>query len=72
MTHNYIWNRFKECFDPDLKVVECWFPNGKNAIRVRTKDPYDFIFTYESVKIWKIESVDSWLESVKVEVNDEQ
>lgn len=68
MTHNEVWKRFKEHFDPDANVVECWFPNGRDSIRIRLKGGGDIVFTYKSKKVWKVESVDSYLESVRMEV----
>lgn len=66
MTHNEIWKKFEQMFAPG-EHVKCWFPNGKDSIRVRLADG-DIIFTYKSKKIWKVESVDSYLESIKVVV----
>lgn len=66
MTHNEVWKKFEQMFCPGERV-KCWFPNGKDSIRVRLADG-DVVFTYQSKKIWKIESVDSYLESIKVNV----
>ena len=68
MAHSEIWKKFKERFDPDANVVECWFPNGKNSVRIRLKEGGDIIFTYKSKKVWKVETVDSYLEGIKVKV----
>lgn len=66
MTHVDIWKKFEQMFCPGERV-SCWFPNGKNSIRVRLAGD-DLIFTYQSKKVWKIETVDSYLEGVKVVV----
>ena len=68
MGHDKIWNKFKECNGVLEDIVTCWFPNGKNSIRVRLRESGDLIFTYTSKKKWKLETVDSYLEDRKVEV----
>lgn len=68
MTHNEVWNAFKVAFATAAEVIRCWFPNGKNSIRVRFYNGQpDLVFTYKNKKTWKIETVDSYLESIKVE-----
>ena len=68
MTHNEVWNAFKKHFPTACGFVTHWFPNGRNSIRVRLNDgKTDLIFTYQNSKVWKIETVDSYLESIKVE-----
>jgi len=68
MTHNEVWEAFKKHFSEASEKVTHWFPNGKNSIRVRIYAYGDLVFTYKNKKIWKIETVDSYLESIKVEV----
>lgn len=68
MPHKEIFNKFKEIYVIDDDDVDCWFPNGKGSVRVRSKVYGEFIFTYWSKKKWRIESVDSWLDSIKVKV----
>lgn len=68
MGHDKIWNKFKECNGVLEDIVTCWFPNGKNSIRVRLRESGDLIFTYTSKKKWKLETVDSYLDERKVEV----
>ena len=68
MTHNEIWKAFKVTFARAADIATCWFPNGKCSIRVRFNNGQpDLVFTYKNKKTWKIETVDSYLESVKVE-----
>ena len=68
MTHDKIFEKCKEiCVLQDSEVT-CWYPNGKGSVRVKTDIMGEFIFTYKSKKVWKFESVDSYLESIKVEV----
>ena len=68
MVHITILRKFKDIGIVEENDIECWFPNGKGSIRVRTKSYGDLIFTYTAKKKWKLESVDSWLDSVKQEV----
>lgn len=67
MTHNEIWKAFKRHFTYASDSVTYWFPNGRNSIRVRLANNTDMIFTYKNKKVWRIETVDSFLESIKVE-----
>ena len=68
MTHLEIFRNFKNVYPIDNDAIDCWFPNGKNSIRIRSKVYGDFIFTYQSKKVWKIESVESYLDSIKIRV----
>ena len=49
--------------------IEDWFPNGNNSIRIRLKEnsvlPFaipkvDLIFTAEYREYWRLETVESW------------
>ena len=66
LTHVAVMQKFKDVSLVTEDEVVCWFPNGKGSVRVRTKNYGDLIFTYIAKKRWKIETVDSWLESNKV------
>lgn len=68
MGHEKVWEKFKERNGLVTDIVVCWFPNGRNSIRVRLRGGGDLIFTYISKKKWKLETVDSYLEDKKVEV----
>ena len=68
MSHEKVWQKFKERNGLVTDLVACWFPNGKNSIRVRLVGGGDLIFTYISKKKWKLETVDSYLDGTKVEV----
>ena len=68
MTHDKVWEKFKERNGLVTDLVACWFPNGRNSIRVRLVGGGDLIFTYMSRKKWRLETVDSYLESTKVTV----
>ena len=68
MTHDKIYEKFKEIYQTIDSEVDCWFPNGKGSIRIRSKIYGEMIFTYWSKKRWRIESVESYLDSIKVEV----
>jgi hypothetical protein len=65
---NKLLTKFMEIYPISYEEIECWFPNGKNSIRVRLKGNDDLILTYISKKKWKIESVDSWLDGLRQEV----
>jgi len=68
--HIDILKRFEEVCCVKHADILCWFPNGKNSIRVRMYAHPDLIFTYKSKKKWSVQTVDSWLDSQKQEVKD--
>lgn len=65
MVHNDVYKRFALCF-PDYagNRVECWFPNGKNSIRIRQNNKQEFIFTFLNDKEWRFETIDSYLRAL--------
>ena len=64
MTHESLFYKFREMTIYKDDDILMWFPNGKNCIRVRMSDLSDVVFTYQSEKIWKIESMESYLNSI--------
>jgi hypothetical protein len=62
-----IMQKFKDLSLVEDEDIVCWFPNGRGSVRVRTKSYGDLVFTYASKKRWRIETVDSYLESIKIE-----
>lgn len=66
MVHTDVYKWFALYF-PDYAGdrVDKWFPNGKNSIRVRQTNGQEFIFTYNSQKDWRLETVNSFLSSAK-------
>lgn len=65
MSPNNVYDYFKICFPTYAESVETWFPNGKNRIRVRLINKYDFIFTYNNNRDWCFETVDSFIARTK-------
>lgn len=66
MTHNEVFKWFElyfELFAGDRVAV--WFPNGKNSIRIRQKNGAEFIFTFNSHKDWKFETMDSFMKEIE-------
>ena len=41
--------------------VAAWFPNGKNSILIRQTNGQEFIFTYNSPKDWRFETIQSYI-----------
>ena len=61
--------------------IEEWFPNGKNAVRIRLKEgvalPFnipkvDLIFTAETRLDWKLETVESWTNTINNKLDEEK
>lgn len=68
MINSEVFKKFKEVTVTDDEEIDCWFPNGKNCVRVRFKDKSEVVFTYWGKRKWRVETVDSYLDSIMVEV----
>jgi len=58
MNHNDIYKLFELYFGNN---VAAWFQNGKNSIRIRQTNGQEFIFTYNSPKDWRLETIQSYI-----------
>lgn len=47
MTHDKVYEKFKNLLPVYEKRTVMWFPNGFNSIRVRQMDGKDYIFTLD-------------------------
>ena len=65
MVHSQVYEYFKQCLPEQEKMVTAYFPNGKNSIRVRQTNGNDFIFSVESPKAWRFETVDRFISDMK-------
>ena len=64
MNHCDILSKFKEIAKIEMDEIEFWYPNGFYSITVRLKNQEEFVLTYHSPTKWRIETVDSFIESV--------
>lgn len=71
MMHLEVMEWFERYF-PDYggKRIAEWFPNGYNSIRIRQLNNSEFIFTYHGSNNWRFETVDSFLNKSKGEINN--
>jgi hypothetical protein len=62
MTHNEVYEKFKLYF-PNYsgERVDCYFPNGKNSIRIRQTNMQEFIFSFVSDTEWSFETVNFFM-----------
>ena len=67
MTYKQIFTLFEACFPQFEKRVETWFPDGKNSVRIRWANGEDFVLTYRKNTNWRLETVDSFIDSMKGE-----
>lgn len=67
MTHSQVYGYFKEYLPEQEKKVTEYFPNGKNSVRVRQTNGHDFIFSVESPKAWRFETIDRFISDMKGE-----
>lgn len=66
MMHKEVYEWFKLYFPQYSEHVETMFPNGKNSIHVRQTNGQEFIFTYNSKKDWRFETMECFLKKDKV------
>lgn len=65
MIHKDVYKFFKMYFPSYTdNNVDVWFPNGKDSIRVREKNGFEFIFTYHDKNNWKLETINSFLKNM--------
>lgn len=61
MNHYDIYKWFELYFELYAgNNVAVWFQNGKNSIRIRQTNGQEFIFTYNSPKNWRFETIQSY------------
>ncbi|HKL79278.1 MAG TPA: methionyl-tRNA synthetase [Mobilitalea sp.] len=66
MSHNEVYKWFNLYFGQYSGInTELWFPNGKNSIRIRQTNKQEFVFTCNSPKDWKFETIKSYMNSIK-------
>lgn len=61
MSHQTILHIFFDLCRIDKEHVDTWFPNGKNAVRVRFDDKREVIFTFYNIDNWSLETVDHFI-----------
>ena len=57
MSHNEVFNIYKEIFPTEVKDIDTWFTNGKNSIRIRFITSCEVIFTCESRNEWDLRPI---------------
>lgn len=65
MTHNEIYEKFKEKFSTSIKKVKEWFPNGYGSIRIRMEDMKEYVFEYDRRGNWSYEPLEHYMERMK-------
>ena len=65
MSHNDIFKIFKTTIGVSDALIHTWFQNGKDSIRVRYVDHTELIFTYHNDRDWKLETVASFVNSLR-------
>ena len=63
MVHTEVYKQFKTLFPENGEKNILYFPNGKNSIRIRTFGKPDMIFTFKNTVMWKLETIDSFLDN---------
>ena len=62
MNHNDIYKWFELYFELYAgNNVAAWSQNGKNSIRIRQTNGQEFVFTYNSQKDWRFETIQSYI-----------
>ena len=67
MTHRDVLTTYKNMFPWAANGITEWFPNGKNSVRIRFNNDRssDLVFTFNKPSDWCIETVDSFIRSMK-------
>lgn len=65
MTHRKVYEWFKLYFPQFHDQSVEWWPCGKNGVRVRLKSGQDYVFVYNGKKHWRLETVESFIKSMK-------
>lgn len=63
MLHNELFDIFKLITHIPKEQIEAWYPNGLDSIRVKLVSGKTVVLTYKSHNYWKIETLDSFLDS---------
>lgn len=64
MTHNKVYEDFKERMPVYVERVVEWFPNGKDSVRVRFENGKDYIYTITDGG-FSFETKDHFIERLK-------
>ena len=65
MLHTDVISSYSELFPERCKDIDTWLMNGYNSVRLKFKDGDERIFTFYNNKNWKIETVDSFIETLE-------
>ena len=70
MTHNKVFEKGAELLPTYFaeKVVDVWFPNGRNSVRIRHYNRKEYIFTFNGPDEWSFETVKNFLERKEIEL----
>ena len=67
MTHKDVLKMYEHYFPNHAgERISIWFPNGKNSIRVREVNGQEFVFTFNSHKDWRFETLTAFLSSMPI------
>jgi hypothetical protein len=64
MLHKDVFEIYKGMFD--LGMIDVWFANGYNSVRVRYANAREVAFTCMNELDWKLESLDSNIMSMSI------
>ena len=65
MLHDRIFDTFTKMFPNIAERIVKWLPNGKNSVRLRDSYGRDFVFTFNSEKEWRFETVKSFIDTIR-------
>ena len=61
MLHKEVYAWFTVIFPQYTDKIKEMLPCGRNTIRVKLLDQTEFVFHYESLNNWQLETVDSFV-----------
>jgi len=65
MLQKKVFEIYKKLFIFDESVIDTWFQNGYNSVRIRFTGGREIVFTYHSDTNWRLEPIETFIDSMK-------
>lgn len=64
MLQKKVFEIYKKLFIFNEEVIDTWFQNGYNSVRIRFTNKKEVVFTYHDDTNWRLEPVEKFIESM--------
>jgi len=65
MVHNLIFSKYLKLFLSEAQIVDTWWPNGYNSIRITLGNQSQIVFTWHGKDHWCLETLDNYMKRIK-------